>query len=98
LAEKLHTLQDAEDVLSLLHFHVSKNASLIGGFGKGKLTSKNDIDILIPDVKFDQEFKQKITKLLNAESVENTDWHGFFFNNTDYGNIDMFYTTEDFDH
>lgn len=96
--EKLHTIDDAESVLNIIQRHISKNASLIGGFGKGKKTSEHDIDILIPDVKFDEKFKQEIIKLLNAESVEDTDWGGLYFNNTDYGDVDIFYTTEDFDY
>jgi predicted nucleotidyltransferase len=98
LNERLHTKQDAEKVLSIIHQHISKNASLIGGFGKGNETSEHDIDILITDVEFNEEFKQKMIKLLNAESVEDTNWGGLYFNNTNYGDVDVFYTTEDFDY
>lgn len=95
---RIHTLDDAKQVLNILHKNVSINSSLIGGFGKGKLASKHDIDVLIPDKEFNDELKSKIFKLLNAESVEDTDWGGWYFNNTDFGDVDIFYTTEDFDY
>lgn len=98
IIEKLHTIDDANKALSLLQKNISKNASLIGGFGKGKVTSEHDIDILIPDIEFNDELKEQIFKLLNAESVEDTDWGGWYFNNTDYGDVDVFYTDEDFDY
>jgi hypothetical protein len=40
LNEKIHTKQDAENVLNLIHKHISKTATLIGGFGKGNITSE----------------------------------------------------------
>lgn len=98
LNKKLHTINDANNVLNIIHKNISKNATLIGGFGKGKTTSMHDIDILIPDVDFDEVFKEKIVNLLNAKSVESTDWGGLYFNDTDFGDVDIFYTTEDFDY
>lgn len=98
LFERLHTRNDAVAVLNLLHNNISKNAKLIGGFGKGKETSIHDIDVLIPNVKFDDALKSKLFKMLNAESVEETDWGGWYFNNTNFGDVDVFYTTEDFDY
>ena len=98
LEQTLHTIEDANSVLELLRKNISVNAKLIGGFGKGKLTSKHDIDILIPDKKFTDDLKNKILNLLNAESVENTDWGGWYFNNTDFGDVDIFYTEDDFDY
>ena len=98
LDEKLHTKKDALKVLNLIHNNITNKAGLIGGFGKGKEFSEHDIDILIPDLGFNEELKNKIFYLLNAESVENTDWGGWYFNNTDFGDVDIFYTTEDFDY
>lgn len=95
---RLHTIEDANSVLELLHKNISTNATLIGGFGKGKLASKHDIDILIPDKEFTNDLKDNIFKLLNSESVEDTDWGGWYFNNTDFGDVDVFYTTEEFDY
>lgn len=95
---RVHTLDDAKVVLDILQKNVSNNSSLIGGFGKGNLTSNHDIDVLIPDMEFNDELKSKIFNLLNAQSVEDTDWGGWYFNNTDYGDVDIFYTTEDFDY
>jgi predicted nucleotidyltransferase len=98
LNEKLHTIAEAENVIRLIKNHISDKAILIGGFGKGKETSEHDIDILIPDIEFNIELKNKLFKLLNAESVEDTDWGGWYFNNTDFGDIDIFYTTSEFDY
>lgn len=95
---RLHTIFDAENALNLIQKNISKSAILIGGFGKGKTESTHDIDILITDVKFDDLLKNKISKLLKAESVEETDWGGLYFNNTIFGDIDIFYTDKDFDY
>jgi hypothetical protein len=98
LNERLHTKTDAENVINLIKKNISDEAVLIGGFGKGKKTSEHDIDILIPDRKFNDELKNKLFNLLNAESVEDTDWGGWYFNNTNFGDIDIFYTTSEFDY
>jgi predicted nucleotidyltransferase len=97
LNERTHTKDDAETVLNIIHKNISTEASLIGGFGKGKETSEHDIDILIPNTEFNNELKDKLFNILNAESVEDTDWGGWYFNNTDFGDVDIFYTTKDFD-
>lgn len=96
--EKLHTKKDADSALDIIQKNISKEATLIGGFGKGKKTSKHDIDILIPNRKFTSKLKNKLKDLLNAKSVEDTDWGGWYFNNSDYGDVDIFYTTKDFDY
>jgi hypothetical protein len=94
--DRLHTLEDAKTVLNLIRNNISNQATLIGGFGKGKTTSMHDIDILIPDK--DISIENDVMKLLNAESVEGTDWGGLYFNNTPYGDVDIFFTTEEFDY
>lgn len=98
LNERLHSKEDAESALKVIHKNISKAAILIGGFGKGKTSSEHDIDILIPDKKFTVDLRDRLLKLLNAESVEDTDWGGWYFNSTDFGDVDIFYTTEDFDY
>ena len=65
---------------------------------KVKKTSHHDIDILIPNKKFNSTLKNKLKKLLNTKSVENTDWGGWYFNDTDFGDIDIFHTTKDFEY
>jgi predicted nucleotidyltransferase len=96
--KRTHTKEDADRLLDLIHIHVSSEASLIGSFGRGKISSLHDIDILIPNIEFDDLFKERLIKLLNAKTVEPTDWGGLYFSGTDYGNVDVFYTTEDFDY
>jgi hypothetical protein len=93
---RLHTLEDAKTVLELIQDNISNLAELIGGFGKGETTSMHDIDILIPNK--DISIKDKLMQLLSAESVENTDWGGLYYNNTPYGDVDIFFTTEEFDY
>lgn len=93
---RLHTLEDATTVLNLIQDNISSSAELIGGFGKGKTTSMHDIDILIPNK--DITIKNDLMRLLNAESVEGTDWGGLYYNNTPYGDVDIFFTTEEFDY
>lgn len=96
--EDLITKQMAKSALKLIQKEISDKAKLIGGFGKGKTTSMHDIDILIPFMKFDTELKNKLKNLLNAKSVTNTDWGGWYFTGTDFGDVDIFYTTKDFDY
>lgn len=98
LSERLHTKEEANLSLNLIQKKVSINAELIGGFGKGKIESDHDIDILIPDREFNDELKNNLSNILEAESVEDTDWGGWYFNNTKFGDIDIFPTTKEFDY
>ena len=91
------SLNDANEVLNIIKKNISTKAELIGGFGKGKVESDHDIDILIPDKKFNKKLKDKIFKMLNAKTVEDTDWGGWYFS-TKWGDVDIFYTTKDFDY
>jgi predicted nucleotidyltransferase len=95
---KIHTREQAEMVLSLIRDNIDDSATLIGGFGKGKNTSYHDIDILIPDGDQIEGIENSISSILNAESSEPTDWGGIYFNNTDFGDVDVFFTTKDFDY
>jgi len=92
------TKKMADAALQLIQKEISDKATLVGGFGKGKKTSKHDIDILIPFEKFDTKLKNKLKEILHAKSVENTDWGGWYFNDTDFGDVDIFQTTKDFDY
>ena len=93
-----HTIEDAKLLLQFLKNIVSDKAELIGSFGKGKKTSKHDIDVLIPDRKKTRKFKSHLMLLFNAESCEDTDWGGWYFKGTLFGNVDIFFTTKNFDY
>jgi len=95
---RIHTISDANCALKLIQENISINSSLIGSFGKGSIASTHDIDILIPDKKFNNNLKDKLFNLLNASGVEDTDWGGWYFHNTLFGDIDIFPSTEDFDY
>ena len=72
--------------------HTKKDALKVLNLIHNNITNKAEL------IGFNEELKNKIFYLLNAESVENTDWGGWYFNNTDFGDVDIFYTTEDFDY
>jgi len=107
---KIHTKIQAECLIHLLNKTVSDKATLIGSFGKGAETSEHDIDVLIPDRKKTSRFKTALILLLEPKpstrsdgtfaenGVTDTDWGGWYFHNTFYGDVDIFFTTKDFDY
>lgn len=94
---KKHTKENAEILVDILRKHISKKIKIIGSIGRGMKTSYHDIDILIPNKKFDIVLKRKLTRLLTPSLIENTDWNGWYFHNTYFGDIDFFNTIDDFD-
>ena len=66
-SKKLHTLDQANDVLTLIRNNIDKSAQLIGGFGKGKTTSEHDIDILIQNGQNLKNIESRLKNLLNAK-------------------------------
>ena len=106
MEEKIHTRKDAEYCLWYIKKYVCKDAKLIGGFGKGAEQSKKDIDIFLPNF-FPQgvckemraaKLRSRISFLLDAERVETTDWGGWFYHNTIFGNVDIFFNIDDLDY
>jgi hypothetical protein len=95
--DKLHTIKQAKSLLSALHVFVSPDAKLIGSFGKGEKTSMHDIDVYLPLHKT-SELKQKLIVLLKSDKAEDTDWDGWYFSDTLYGNVDVFFSTDKFDY
>jgi predicted nucleotidyltransferase len=77
--------------------NVCESAVLIGSLATGK-ESDNDIDILLPCKKLTNRLKRKLIKLYGAETHSTTDWGGLFLHNTYFGNIDIFFTTKNFDY
>lgn len=106
MAEYNHTKKDAAYCLWYFRKHICSKAELIGSFGKGVLESKKDIDIYLPNffpkgiaVKMRAEkLRTKIRLLIDAESVEITDWGGWFFHDSIFGNVDVFFDTSNFDY
>ncbi len=98
MKKKIHNKKNAKLVLDIIQKYVSKKSILIGSFGRNIKLSKHDIDILIPNQKFDIVLKRKLTKLFTPSSIENTDWGGWYLNDTIFGDIDIFPSIEDFDY
>lgn len=100
MAKKIHTKKDAEYCLWYFKKHIYANCELIGSFGKGTDQSLNDIDIYfnMNGKKPIEKYKTKFAKMLNATSVDDTDWGGWFFHNTVFGNVDVFFDITEFDY
>ena len=71
--------------------------TLIGSLGKG-LTSNHDIDILLPKSRKTKKLIEKLTTLLKPKKVSHTDWGGLYFHDCIFGDVDVFFTTKDFDY
>lgn len=93
-----HTKKDADYLLQLMKIFITKKAVLIGSFGKGAEMSNHDIDILLPNFKKTKRLKEKLTILLLAKEIEDTDWGGWYFKNTFFGDVDVFFNTKEFDY
>ncbi len=94
-------IQDAD----FLCFYLSKmlclnrsKVKLIGSLSKGQLESNNDIDILLPPDLKKISVKKNLVNWLDAKSVSDTDWDGWFFHDTYFGNVDIFFSTKYFDY
>lgn len=103
--KKLHTKKDAEYCLWYFKKHICKDAVLIGAFAKEKIESEHDIDIYLPNM-FKKGFAnwmrrikygKKIQNAIDAEKYESTDWGGYFFHNSIFGNVDVFFDISEFD-
>jgi hypothetical protein len=92
----IHTLRSAKALESAIQQRFDKQTKIIGSIGKGMKCSEHDIDILLPSLKYSKRLHTQLNRFLNAESSERTDWNGIFFHNTTFGNVDVFFTTEDF--
>lgn len=90
----IHTPQLAEKLLSLLK-EIDSEARLLGSLAEGK-SSSHDIDVLFPSVNRTPELKETLTAALVPERVVETDWEGFYFFNTIFGDVDIFFDTSEF--
>lgn len=104
--ELLHTEKDAQYCLWYIRKYICEDAKIVGSFSKGAKQSMKDIDIYLPNF-FPKgiavwmraiKLRNKISFLLEAESVEVTDWGGWFFHNTAFGNVDIFFDVNNFDY
>lgn len=93
----IHTLHMANDVINLLHISGFTDAKLIGSFGKGNIESNHDIDVLLNEQKT-EELENKLKNLFRPTHIEYTDWGGIYYHNTQFGNIDIFFSTKKFDY
>lgn len=98
-----HSVESAESLVNFLKEKIPHNDfKLIGSLSKGKDVSENDIDVHI--ILGENSSKNFFLKLilknhLEPESIENTDWGGWFFHKTKvYGNVDFFFDVSEFDY
>lgn len=95
---KKYTPRDGKIVEYFFRKNGFPTAKLIGSLGRGK-NSNNDIDILLPYAKNTLQLRQKLIYLLEPKKdFVDTDWGGLFFYDTFFGNVDIFFTTKDFDY
>jgi hypothetical protein len=92
----MNSLADAEECLHRLRKEF-RNAELIGSLGKGATQSSHDIDILLRGVEPSEQLQWTLLEMLGASSVEDTDWGGWYFHDTVYGDIDIFFDDSEFD-
>lgn len=91
-----HTKEDGLAACCFLIENGFEDAQLIGSLAKNE-SSEHDIDILLPKNSLEDEDKL-MEILLCGGLFERTDWGGIFFHGTQFGNVDIFFTTEDFDY
>ena len=103
---KFITQREANLCLWYFKKHIDSGAQLVGSFGKGICVSNHDIDIYLPSVikeGFDVgmrkvKMRNKIEHMLDAKKVEATDWGGYYFHDTPFGDVDTFFDISQFDH
>ena len=94
-----YTVEIGNEVIRLLQANGYKKARLIGSLGAGK-ESDHDIDILIPlrNKKTKSRCAIALAKLLKAEKYCGQDWSGAYYTKTIFGDVDLFFSTKDFDY
>lgn len=94
-----YTVEIGNKVIELIKDNGYPMVRLIGSLGAGK-ESNHDIDILIPltDKKQKQECAIALSKILKAEKHCGQDWGGCYYTNTIFGDVDLFFSTDDFDY
>lgn len=94
-----YTVEIGAKVIKLLHEKGYQNAKLIGSLGAGK-ESEHDIDVFIPitNPKIKRKCVNDLAKIFQAQYYCGTDWGGVYFTNTIFGDIDLFFSTDDFDY
>ncbi len=101
---KKYTKIIGEEVIWFLKSHYGESveeAKLIGSLAK-KGYSNNDIDIYIPRIfpkggVSEKQFIEDLKIKLEAKSVIETDWGGYYFKDTHYGDVDIFFDISKFD-
>lgn len=106
----IHTIKDAEALIFFLKKTGFPEVKLIGSFAKGETESIHDIDILLEGYKLNPSLEDQLIYLLEPQPCERadgtfadkgityTDWGGLYLHNTFFGNIDIFFSIEDFDY
>jgi hypothetical protein len=97
MKKSIYLPEDGLQIVRHLREQINVESKLIGSLGKGK-TSTKDIDILLIGCSNTPEFKEYLLALFKPTSVVDTDWGGWYFHGTAFGDIDFFFTDEDFDY
>lgn len=93
-----HTVKMGLSLIRHLRENGFLNAELIGSVGKGR-SSDHDIDVLLKDYENTSLILSKLCVIFSDNSrYVSTDWGGFFFYDTKWGNIDLFFSTDQFDY
>ncbi len=93
-----YTIEHANEVLNVLKRNNIK-AITIGSIARSG-HSYNDIDILILNMgeSITDTIEKVLINIFKPYKTERTDWNGLYLYYTEYGNIDVFFTTKDFDY
>ncbi len=95
----IYTISKAKKVEDWFRKEIAKSVVLIGSHSKGR-SSKHDIDIYLSKVNVSPIIGRIIGKKLKCSSFEKTDWGGYFYHDTIFGEIDVFFKgqTKNFDY
>lgn len=89
-----YTPNDGKTVVDYVNSY-ELDCVLVGSLSRGQ-NSNNDIDILI--TRKNPFIPEKLKEILKPRNVIKTDFGGLYFEDTIYGDIDIFFSKDDFDY
>lgn len=93
--ELKYSREHGEAVVSFLQKN-GFNAELIGSLAKIGF-SNHDIDIHVRN-SGTREDRERLIKLFTGGKVDETDWGGMYFTDTEFGDVDIFFSIDGFDY
>ena len=93
--ELKYSREHGEAVVSFLQKN-GFNPELIGSLAKIGF-SNHDIDIYVRN-SGKREDREKLIELFTGGTVDETDWGGMYFNDTEFGDVDIFFSIDGFDY